>query len=391
MPAIAPRLLFENRLRISGSLLAASSEEVDKPGSRIRDPRRSKVWRSRTGWNIVAGVNDKLDLDEGTSGLAQATIPEGNFASGALMAATVELALNAVAVDNTYLVTYAGGTRFFDVARNVGADTFELPWLTGPGTLATIGDDLGYDTSADDTGALNYTSDFPTRKSAEVVTLDFLTPVTVQAVALLESNALLASGDVVTVQGDAVGDFVAPGFSQALVDGDPLDTTKLLAFFAAVETFRFWRFLIEDRDNPNGFSQIGTSFVGPFTTFNRVYGLGLPERREQLSVITRAEQGAIYTDVKPDPREYGFDFEHTDNPDREKWEEIRRAVKVGQHIFYAMDPLNLPLVQTLYGYVRPPGIQLARNFTFTDPGVPSVPGVPESDWGVQFPFSEAIG
>lgn len=109
------------------------------------------------GFLIEAGVNDKLDFTEGSSGAAVATIPAGSYATGSALATAIETAMNAAASDNTYTVTYAAGT--FTIARNVGVDTIDLDWNTGPNAATTIGEDIGFDTSADDTGATSYPGD----------------------------------------------------------------------------------------------------------------------------------------------------------------------------------------------------------------------------------------
>ena len=106
MPAIVPRLYFDNQAILTATIVTSSSEQDAFPDLRIRDPRRSKTWRSEIGWNIVVGVNDVLDFTEATSGAAQAVLTEGNFANGADMAAEITTQMNAVATDNTYLCTY---------------------------------------------------------------------------------------------------------------------------------------------------------------------------------------------------------------------------------------------------------------------------------------------
>jgi hypothetical protein len=109
-------------------------------------------------WKISAGVNDKLDFTEGTSGAAVATITPGNYITSTLMRTEIQTQMNAVATDNTYSLTYNTGTHFFTIARATGTDTISLNWSTGPNSSDTIAGTIGYNVS-DDTGATSYTSD----------------------------------------------------------------------------------------------------------------------------------------------------------------------------------------------------------------------------------------
>ena len=109
---------------------------------------------------VVEGVNDSLDFTEGTSGAAVATITPGNYAP-ADYAAAVQAAMNAAATDNTYTCDYGvtGPANTFNISRNVGADTIDLNWNTGPNAATTCGVMMGYSVAADDTGLTSYDAD----------------------------------------------------------------------------------------------------------------------------------------------------------------------------------------------------------------------------------------
>ncbi|MGH7166522.1 MAG: hypothetical protein ACREIS_13475 [Nitrospiraceae bacterium] len=383
MALITPRVYHDNLLKRTGAVITSSSQEAAFPKQRVLDPRRSKVWRSKLGFNVQAGINDRLDYNEGGVD-KNAVIAPGNYPTGALLAVEVTTAMNAVAVANTYLVTYSSVTRKFTIARATGVATISLEWFTGAFTLDTIGRDLGFDVTADDTAATSYLGDFAVQMSGEWVRFDLLTALLANAAIVLESN--LTGAGTIKAQGNATSDFAAPTFSTTLIGGDPDDGSKYLDFFSAAQTFRHWRILVEDRDNPAGFAQLGVAFIGPLVTFDRCYALNLPEARQELSEIVKADQGAIYTDVKPARREWAFSFRETTDPDKAKWEDIAQARHIGDHLFYALDPLNKPLTHTVYGYIRPPGI----SFEHIRSDVEALTA-PLGHWNVSFPFSEDIG
>ena len=107
----------------------------------------------------IDATNNKLDFTEGTTGAAVATITEGVY-SLAELAAEIQTQINAAATDNGYTVDYGStvATRF-SIVRSSGSATIDLDWNTGPNASATIGDTLGFDTSADDTGGTTYSGD----------------------------------------------------------------------------------------------------------------------------------------------------------------------------------------------------------------------------------------
>ena len=113
----------------------------------------------QTTFKIEAGVNDKLDFTEG--GAAQvATLTAGQY-TGATLASHIQTVMNAAAPANTYGVLHNTTTGIFAIARTLGAATIDLDWNTGPNAATSVGRFIGYDISADDTGATAYVGDYP--------------------------------------------------------------------------------------------------------------------------------------------------------------------------------------------------------------------------------------
>jgi hypothetical protein len=74
------------------------------------------------------------------------------------LAEALTSAMNASGTTETHSVTYSDSTGKFTIANTTGA-LLSLLWSTGTNTANTIGDKIGFTVSADDTGALTYTSD----------------------------------------------------------------------------------------------------------------------------------------------------------------------------------------------------------------------------------------
>jgi hypothetical protein len=100
---------------------------------------------------VVDSSNNKLDFTEETTGAAVATVASATYTTGELAVAAVQTAMNTAATDNTYAVHYSNIYREISIYRSAGTDTFTLDWSSGPNSGNSIGLDLGYDVSADDT------------------------------------------------------------------------------------------------------------------------------------------------------------------------------------------------------------------------------------------------
>lgn len=146
---------LETAINAGAGILGSYTVEYDAGDDRFTIARSNS-------FIIIAGTNDDLDFTEATSGDATATMTAGSY-TGATLATEIQTKVNAAASDNTYTCTYTISTRKFTIARATGSDAFGLEWKTGPNgsdNLNThIGNTIGFEDNADDTGAITYTSD----------------------------------------------------------------------------------------------------------------------------------------------------------------------------------------------------------------------------------------
>lgn len=103
-------------------------------------------------FTIIAGLNDKLDFDE-SAGELTATLTAGVYTASDL-ADEIEDQMNAVGVA-TFAVSYSSGD--FTIEGDSG--NFELLWDSGSNAGVNVGQYIGFDISADDTGNDIYVSD----------------------------------------------------------------------------------------------------------------------------------------------------------------------------------------------------------------------------------------
>ena len=105
---------------------------------------------------IVAGVNDKIDFRDPVLFDGVATIPPGSYAP-AVLATTVQTQLNASST-TVFVCTYDPLHNKFTIVNNNGS--FTIKWATGVNAASTIGGELGFDVTVDDSGSTTYTSNY---------------------------------------------------------------------------------------------------------------------------------------------------------------------------------------------------------------------------------------
>ena len=336
---MAGRLIFQPFIGLTNAILSASSSEITHPIRRLRDPSPASIWRSRTGWNIVAGFNDKLDFTEGSAGDATATITAGNYLTGTLLTVAIATAINAAATNNTYDVTYSTSTNKFTIARLTGSDTIGLEWSTGANPAANVGIDLGFLIAADDTGSTTYTSDAVAYHSREYVQVQTLTAVSGTFVAALGGNWLPATATV-KIQANNSDAWTAPTVSETLTDalasGGPLP--MWLDYFATA-SHTFWRLEIQDVANPIAYTEFSVFHVSSFIEPARDFRAAWTQRRSELTEMGFSDQGALFVNEKPSMTTYNLTFPAiTESEKSNSFDPLLNFVKIGKPFFVSIEP-----------------------------------------------------
>ena len=328
---MAQRLMVTNRIAAAAAVLTASSEDASTPRAWAQDQLRSKAWRSKLGWNIRAGENDKLDFTEGSTGDATATLTAGNYATGALMATQIQTQMDAAATDNTYTVTYSSSTKKFTIARATGTDTIGLEWLTGANTATSVGLDLGFVVSADDTGATSYVSDSAAYKSREWLKVDLGSALAVASGLVINHN--LGASGTITLQGNATDAWTSPTVDEAL-GGD----ADIRADYFTEQSLRWWRLLIDDvQTNTAGYSEVGVWFAGPYTEPTVCYSIGMVKRYEQLSRVAVGISGSHFRDEGAQRPVWSMRWTELLAADRTALQAALFAVPRGKTFFFGFD------------------------------------------------------
>lgn len=372
MAAVVPRLLWQNFMFLSNTIVTASSQDSALVAEFLREPLRSKVWRSKTGWTVVAGWNNKLDVRENVTDRV-ATITAGTYATGDLMAAAVQTALNAMGGTNTYTCTYSAVTFKFTIARATGADSVTLKFATGANIATQAALDLAY-TATDHSAATTYASDGTAYQSRHYITIDLGSALEVKAAVLMSTMNVSASATV-TVQSSASGvsaSLTAPTVTQALTGS----TSCRLSSFSG-QTRRYWALVINDVTNTSGYAELGLFYLGSY--FQPSYGMtpDMEFGRQELSNVAVADQGAQWVDVKASRKTFPHKYTAQTSTQKDNWDTIADYLKSGRSFIYIIDSSHAsPHTKTFYGFIDG-GIQMQS--------------LPPSYYVVDVNFVEALG
>lgn len=325
-----PRLMVTNRVQAPTSTLAASSAATGAPVSWLRDQLRSKAWRSATGWVIVTGLNDRIDFDR--SGVKVATLTAGTYATGAALAAAIVTALEAADATPVWACSYSGSTFKFTLSSDV---SFTLLWSSGANTLTACHKELGF--AVTDTGsATSQVGASAAYTSRHWVRADLGSGLGVQAGIVINHNS--GASGTYTLQGNASDAWTAPSVSQVLAG----DATIRVAFLGALQTYRYWRLLIDDCGNALGYGEVGVWFAGPYTQPSISYAIGFEKSWEELSEVTVAVGGAHFQDERARRPQWSLAWSEAPSSDRAALAAAFALVPLGRCFFFAFDAATTP-------------------------------------------------
>lgn len=131
MADIVTRVLWQNNVKNTASVMSASSEQSAHPVRWLKDQIRSDSYRSKPGWTDVVGINDALDFTEG-SDKRVAQPPAANYPDGVSRAAAIQTALGVAGIDPSSL-TPSGWWRADRIALNDGGLVASWPDQSGNG------------------------------------------------------------------------------------------------------------------------------------------------------------------------------------------------------------------------------------------------------------------
>lgn len=329
------RILDYNYVFQNNVTLTASSADSEYPVSNLKNPIRGKVWRSSStaGTFTISSSNNKLDFNEGGGDLA-ATITTGTYTATTL-ATEIKTRLDAAGGD-TYTVTYSTSTGRWTISSDGG--TLSLLWDSGTNSSNTIGDSIGFTTSADDTGATSYTSDSVAIHTEETITIDIGTTEDIDSiVAVFDpiTGPTISSTATVKIQANASDVWTSPSVDVTLSLDAVYDT--LTYYWSTNQSYRYWRFYISDPTNANLYVALPIIYLAKSVQLSQTPDIGFPDTLQDLSIRKENEYGHAYFDVYPIRRRFEFAFTALTESDVETLQEVYRRVGITEPIVISLD------------------------------------------------------
>jgi len=323
--------------------LSATSEHENFPVENTQHRDFNKHWRSQygagSGWGnfkIEASVNDRLDFKDNGNTTRAASLTVAEYDADEL-AAHIEVQMETVCSD-TFTVEYLEVSNKFKITNGVG--TFQLLWNTGTNKARSVAGTIGFDDSADDTGAANYTADSIRIHSEERISVDFGSAKDVYGVIIRGHN--------LSAQATAKAEFSTNNWSSVAesISFTVQDDIMVLEWDTA-KNYRYVRVWMRDREKAIGYVAIGVVFVGgQFQPVENFLDEGEIERVDpsELHSTEHGQESSIqieHFDIWP------YTFRVKGTTEKGYFDALWNALGTSKPFFICEDPAS-PLTTTRY-------------------------------------------
>lgn len=312
--------------------ISSSSEDVNFPASNLSNPFRDKEWRS-SGYYEITSANNKIDftgyvVDIGPFPENPPRVAVGNYNSEDLASAVMNKL--------TSRKDYGSNPEPFEVEFDLNTglwtisnpDDFELN-----NTSDSILQVLGF-TQTTYTGSNSYTGEVASWHTSEWVVFDLGGAVTIDSIVLLwgVNSPKPSETAVVKVQGNGTNSWTSPSFEQVMV----IDNLKpVSSAFVATQAFRYWRIIIVDPDNVNGYVNLGVSFMGIKASIRNADN-GFSWNLIDGSVRSRTDYGQEYVDEYPILKNISFSMTNLDYDDVLTLNDIYQSVGSKSNVYFEL-------------------------------------------------------
>jgi len=329
------RFCQNNFLQVATTSAVASSAAAGFPLANAYDSYRYRAWRTGGNFDITT-ANQTIYINTGSN--LSANIPAAAYASGALLAAAIQTALNSVST--LWVCTYSLATGKFFIDRSASPATLRLTQTTN-----AIWDTIGFTGVADvSVNPSGLTADVRRNHTSERVTIDLGAAIEVRAFhAIGGASEDFGISDTATVslKGNNVPVFTAPPVDVSIVP----ERTGIFKYLEVADiantTYRYWEFEFIDRENPNGpeFS-LNQIYLGDYVSpATRNVNIGLQRTVVDQSRVFRSEGGVRY--ARRLPRYYRYSSTQVEfliDSDRLELERVFETIGTTTPIFISYDP-----------------------------------------------------
>ena len=180
--------------------------------------------------------------------------------------------------------------------------------------------------------------------SNEWVKFDMGSAVNVDSFILAAHNFTGAA--TVKIQANATDAWGAPSIDQTVTVAD-----LMYYIWGSTQTYRWWRILITDAGNTDGYVEFGLSFIGEYyqTTHNIQADFSIDEIDD--SVVSFSISGQVYGDKQVLYRIWNFNYPYLTDAEKLALEAMFDTVRTHTPLFFTYDPGAVTL-EIFYGVIN---------------------------------------
>lgn len=239
-------------------------------------------------------------------------------------------------------------------------------------TAASI---LGFSTASDLTGALTYTADTLKLHTSEWMRWDFGTSVNPKAFVLigLRNTAIgLSETATIKLQGNATDVWTSPSYDQTLTYN-----SNAIHIFSSTglhtSALRYWRLVITDTANTNGYLEISNLYLGDMLVFTQgAVQFPLKITKVDLGSASYGRSGTRFSDEIQMTDEIDLQWSALSDSECEELQDMMYLVGRTKPFFIALDPDEIfsttGETQTRYvSFISNPGVSfISPNYWSSD-------------------------
>lgn len=351
-----------NDLWSAGTILDYSSQHPQFPVEDTQVDVLAQAWQTRHGTGsgngrfAISATTKYIDFDEGGAEKT-ATLTAGYY-NGTTLAAHVQAQLR-VAGTVLYTCTYAEGTGLFTITSPSG--TFNIRWLTGTHTATSAAGVLGYSQVANDTGALTYVGDYARFNTFEEIQMDILSAVAVDMFYIGGHN--LSASALIYFWGADDSAFTVNVVTETVT----WSSINIFGLFSTPRTKRYWRLLIYDPANINGYIQIGVIKLYTSWTLSRSYNAEYGHTGESSSSLETSDDLSLFGQARPVLGVWSLPFSGMTDAEMAILLQMQTVLDV-LNAFVVIRDDTVPATTGIYGYLAeltPPEPQWKDYVNFT--------------------------
>lgn len=177
--------------------------------------------------------------------------------------------------------------------------------------------------------------------SGQWITFDCGAPAHITMLAMFGHN--LTVGATIQLQGNNADSWSSPGFSMTVARGAGPAVAAFLD-----RTYRYWRIVVDDAANPDGYIEIGRITSGVYYEPSVNIGEDAGKRLIDPSILMESDGRQSYAIEREHYRVYSVSFTAIDRAQQDELERMFRAVGTVRPFVFALDPENKASEDTIY-------------------------------------------